>query len=194
MGTITATSYDSQFYACETEESLHMWMQHLNDVIILKYQDVDTKVLISQGLIADYRDFKIQIRNRREKIEDVNAREFKPVFKCDLWKLNQEGDPLNDEHWLRREMWIAKNGSLCYYSKKESRELQYFKPDDIRVVGLEKVTAKDSCKPHTFILQLPPVDGLEYAPAMFAAQTPEEEKTFLAYIKKFQKLSAERGD
>lgn len=64
---IVEAQYDSQFYACETEESLHMWMQHLNDVIILKYQDVDTKVLISQGLIEDYRDFKIQIRNRREK-------------------------------------------------------------------------------------------------------------------------------
>lgn len=191
---VSDAPYDSQFYACESEKDLSQWMKVLNDVIGLKYQDVDTKVLISKGLIDDYRDFKIHIRNRREKIDDVNAREFKPVFKCDLWKLNQEGDPMNEDHWLKREMWIAKNGSLCYFSKKENRELQYFKPDDIRVVGLEKVTAKESCKPHTFILQLPPVDGLEYAPAMFAAQTPEEEKTFLAYIKKFQKLSAERGD
>jgi len=113
------------------------------------------------------------------------------VFKLDLWKLSQEGDPMDEKAWLKREMWIAKNGSLCYFSKKENRSLQYFKPDDVRVVTMEKVPENESCKKNTFILQLPPVDGLEYAPAMFASENLDEEKTLLAYIRKFQKVAAE---
>ena len=34
---------------------------------------------VNWAVIEDYRDFKIMIRNRREKIDDPSSREFKPV-------------------------------------------------------------------------------------------------------------------
>jgi hypothetical protein len=46
-----------------------------------------------------------------------------PVFKGTLWKLNQDGDPANDLHWLRRDMWITADGKLCYYSIKANRRV-----------------------------------------------------------------------
>ncbi len=102
-------------------------------MISMKYQDMDTTLLVSRGLIEDYRNFKIQIRNRREKIDPQKA-EFQSVFKRELWKLNQEGDVMNPDHWLKREMWLARNGAFCYYSKKEEKELQYYKSEDIKYV------------------------------------------------------------
>mmetsp|Transcript_11962 Transcript_11962/g.21913 ORF Transcript_11962/g.21913 Transcript_11962/m.21913 type:complete len:682 (+) Transcript_11962:128-2173(+) len=46
-----------------------------------------------------------------------------PLHKGTLWKLNQGGDANNKEHWIKRDMWIAHNHSLCYYSKKENKRL-----------------------------------------------------------------------
>ena len=31
---------------------------------------------------------------------------------------------------------IAKNGAFCYYSRKEDRDLQYYKADDVRIIIL----------------------------------------------------------
>lgn len=153
----------------------------------MRFQDVDTNVLISKGLIEDYRNFKIQIRNRREKIEE-GERGFKPAYKCELFKLNQEGDPLNPEHWLRREMWIAKNGAFCYYSKKEERELQYYKSEDTRYVQCQILEADATCQDFAFSLTLPACDGLEYAPGVFSATNEQDMVNFIHTIKKFQKI------
>ena len=53
-------------------------------------------------------------------------------------------------------MWIAKNGAFCYYSKKEEREVQYYKAEDIKnvTVGRLAVAKGETCKEHTFTLTL----------------------------------------
>ena len=129
---------------------------------------------------------KIQIRNRRAEIAEGKQREFAPVFKCELWKLNQEGDSLNEDHWLKREMWIAKNGAFCYFSKKENRELQYYTASDVRHVRTEVVQQNQSCKANAFQMTLPPTDGLEYAPGVFAATSEQDMHDFLRALKKFK--------
>lgn len=146
--------------------------------------------------ILEYRQgFKhlIQIRNRRVKIEKsaATASTYQPVFKRPLWKLNQEGDVLNPEHWLLREMWLAKNGSLCYFSKKEAKELQYYTAEDIKHVLLRELHyPNEACREFAFELKLKPPEGedsaIEFAPAVFAAESEEVRKTFLGCIKKFQ--------
>merc|ERR1719310_237241 len=40
-----------------------------------------------------------------------------------LWKLNTGKDPRDEKEWLQRDMWIADNGSLCYFSQKENKRL-----------------------------------------------------------------------
>lgn len=46
-----------------------------------------------------------------------------PLFKGTLWKLNTDGNPQDPTHWLKRDMWLAANGSLCYFSHKENKRL-----------------------------------------------------------------------
>jgi len=188
---LNGTPTEIQMYAAENEEQRKAWVAMLNNVISMKYQNLDTRVLISKGLIEDYRNFKIQIRNRREKIDPEKA-EFQSVFKRELWKLNQEGDIMNPEHWLKREMWLAKNGAFCYFSKKEDKELQYYKSEDIKSVICAELPEGESCKPFTFTLTLKPTDGLEYAPGVFAADNEETMRTFLGCIKKFQSRSRQK--
>merc|ERR1711924_32162 len=38
------------------------------------------------------------------------------IFRGELWKLNDGADPKDKTQWLRRDMWIDVNGSLCYFS------------------------------------------------------------------------------
>lgn len=55
----------------------------------------------------------------RPKDEDNKA----PLFKSTLFKLDTDGDVKNAVHWRKRDMWIAANGSLCYFSQKEHTRL-----------------------------------------------------------------------
>ena len=66
--------------------------------------------------------------------------------------------------------------------------MQYYKPEDIRLVVVNTGQQSDinSCKEHTFTLTLPPCDGLEYAPGVFAALSEEEKSKFIDAVKKFQ--------
>ena len=85
-------------------------------------------------------------------------------------------------------MWLAKNGAFCYESKKEKRELMYFRPEDIRYVRYRKMDVRESCRPHSFELTLRPVDGIEYVPGVFAAENDEVLQIFLGCIEKYQKF------
>merc|ERR1712079_292498 len=46
-----------------------------------------------------------------------------PLHKGVLFKLNSNGDAMKDDHWIRRDMWITQNHSLCYFSQKETKKL-----------------------------------------------------------------------
>ncbi|CAD7967312.1 unnamed protein product [Amoebophrya sp. A25] len=177
---------DLQMYACESEESRKGWLKVFRQVQDRAFEHLDTRVMVSQGLIQDFRNFKIQIRNRRGKIDPANET-FQSVFRRELWKLNQGGDIQNPDDWLRREMWLAKNGAFCYFSKKENKELQYYTNEDIKSVVCQEVPyPSESCRAHTFTMTLRPADGLEFAPGVFAADSSEIMKTFLGCVRKFQ--------
>ncbi|CAD7967310.1 unnamed protein product [Amoebophrya sp. A25] len=184
------TVHELQYYAAESAGELEKWLSMLNKVVEQpdKYANLDTKMLVSAGLIQDFRDYKMLIRNRREKI-DRSSHQYQPVFEKELWKLNSDGDPLHEDDWTFRNMWLAKNGAFCYFSKKENKELMYYRPDDIRHVRYRKLHyPTESCRPFSFELTLRPSEGMEYAPGVFAAGDEGVMMIILGCIEKYQKI------
>merc|ERR1712039_13535 len=132
--------------------------------------------------------FRLNIRNRRLKVDkEIAGDKFEPVFKATLWKVKADGDRMIDDHWFEREMWIAKNGSLVYWSKKEDRELVYYTADDIARASLAELAAAQSLRPWSFQVKLPAANDVEFAPGEFAAESEDMRKTWIAEFKKFQK-------
>lgn len=99
------------------------------------------------------------------------------------------GDPLQDSQWTFRNMWLAKNGALCYFSKKENKELMYYRPEDIRQVSYRRLSyPSECCRPYAFELCLKPSEGVEYAPGVFAATDENVMHIILGCIEKYQKI------
>ncbi|CAJ1455094.1 unnamed protein product [Effrenium voratum] len=136
---------------------------------------------------AEIKQFRLNVKNRRIKVGEDKKDQFAPVFKAKLWKVKAEGDRKKEVDWFEREMWIAKNGSLVYWSKKEDRELVYYTSDDIAKAKITLIPNDDSCKPWTFQVQLPPSGEVEFASGEFAA---ESEAMRDCWIEEFEKLQS----
>jgi hypothetical protein len=87
---------------------------------------------------------------------------FAPLFKAKLWKLKADGDRKNPEDWFEREMWIAKNGSMVYYSPKEDRELVYYTSADVARATVTAINDGETCRTFVFQVQLPPAGAIIY--------------------------------
>lgn len=55
---VEGATFETQYYAAQTEAERDEWMKKLDDVITMRCQDVQT-VVISKGLLKDYRDFQV---------------------------------------------------------------------------------------------------------------------------------------
>merc|ERR1712139_59160 len=102
------------------------------------------------------------------KVEAGAEQMFEAVFKDTLWKVKAGGDCMREADWFKREMWLARNGSLVYWSPKDQRELVYYTSEDIRRGNVERIPQEKSFKPWTFQIHLPPNEGMEFAPGEFA--------------------------
>merc|ERR1740123_3005045 len=60
-----------------------------------------------------------------------------PVDKGTVWKLNTDGNPNDHNHWIKRDMWLAQNRSLCYYSVKENKRLVLIDGEKLRDATIE---------------------------------------------------------
>jgi len=190
-----ATQMQPLYFAAENQADLNTWANIIGKVIANpdKYTNLDTKLMVSAGLLEDFRNFKIQVRNRREKIDRTTHLQYQPVFERELWKLNSDGNTMEEKDWTLRKMWLAKNGAFCYFSVKENKELMYYRPDDIRYVKYRKLSDSESCKKHAFELTLKAADGVEYAPGVFAAESEEVMSIFLGCIEKYQRIKGKSG-
>merc|ERR1719254_339203 len=95
---------------------------------------------LGKKLADNAEKFRLNIKNRRLKIDHLSSGHmFEPAFKAVLWKVKAEGDRMKEEDWFEREMWIAKNGSLVYWSKKEDRELVYYTGHDISLATFIRI-------------------------------------------------------
>jgi len=167
-------------FACETPEEYKAWTVKMKSSIRM---DMPTMQLGND--MHDLRKFIITVRNRRVKVEEGQEQQFAPVFKAKLWKLKADTDRTSKDNWFEREMWIAKNGSLVYYSVKEERELVYYSPADLLRATYTKLDAKGTALPFPFTVNLPRSGDVEYAPADFACGTDAEREKWLTEFKKF---------
>jgi hypothetical protein len=128
----------------------------------------------------------IQVSNNlRENVGADADGEFEPVFKAPLWKLKaNSGDRMDHDHWWLREMWIARNGSLVYFSKKDNKNLVYLTAQDIADATIRLLDADESPKPWSFSVQLAAPDETEDAPppADFAAETADLRKKWVQQL------------
>jgi len=163
--------------ACDLKEEAEDWVQKLK-----KIARMDLPTMHLGDDVAELRQFVISVKNRRITLrpEDIENEENQPVFKEMLWKLRADGDKRKEEDWRERETWISNNGSLIYTSKKEGRDLVYYTGEDLAKATCNVVPASESCKPFSFQVILPVVDGCEFAPADFAANSAESRTKWMA--------------
>eukprot|EP00747_Dinoflagellata_sp_TGD_P100993 gnl/TRDRNA2_/TRDRNA2_168212_c0_seq4.p1 gnl/TRDRNA2_/TRDRNA2_168212_c0~~gnl/TRDRNA2_/TRDRNA2_168212_c0_seq4.p1 ORF type:complete len:701 (+),score=150.23 gnl/TRDRNA2_/TRDRNA2_168212_c0_seq4:87-2105(+) len=174
---------ETVFFAAESQDDYATWTKKL-----LSHTRLDMPTIhLGEDMAEDLKIFMVNVKNRRMKVGDNSAHDFDPVFKAKLWKVKGEGDRMKAEDWFEREMWISKNGSLVYYSKKEERELVYYTQADLSRAVIEKVPDNQSCKKFTFLVKLPPSEGVEFAPGEFAASTQGEQDDWL---REFQAVTA----
>jgi serine/threonine protein kinase len=171
---------ETAIFACENAEEYKAWTTRIKGAVRM---DIPTMKLGND--IHDLRKFIITVKNRRQKVDDDNKEAFVPVYKDKLWKLKAEGDKKKEEDWFEREMWLSRNGSLVYYSKKEERDLVYYTSADLLRATYTKVPQKDSFKPYTFLVNLPKSGEVEFAPGEFAAETSELRERWIMEFKKF---------
>lgn len=83
-------------------------------------------------------------------------------------------------------MWVAKNGSLVYWSKKEDRELVYYTHEDIHKAAFTLIANEDSYIPWAFQVNLPPSGEVQFAPGEFAAETEAMRDCWIEEFRKIQ--------
>jgi len=171
-------------FACDAESEWKAWQKAITSVATLEIDAGSMRV--DAGFIKDLRAFKMTVKNRRKAIADNEKAKFEPAFKAMLWKVKQDGDRTKEPDWFEREMWIAKNGSLVYYSKKEEKNLVYYTPEDLARASIKKIPDADSFKPFTFQVCLATHDGIEFTPGEFAAVSAEGQQI---WIQEFGKLA-----
>merc|ERR1712187_64947 len=107
-----------------------------------------------------------------------------------LWNLVAGGDILEEADWRKREMWVAQNGSLVYWSVKDFTELVYYTASDIATASIEQVASDDCVRQWAFTVTPSSEDainaGLPAAgPGVFAAETEELRARWLQAFQKF---------
>jgi hypothetical protein len=172
----------SIFLATEEESEYNLWTDKL-----AKTGKMDMIVTMKLGskMAEEIQAFKLNVSNRRLHLDEDTKDQFEPIFKGNLWKLKTEGDRMKMDDWFEREMWIAKNGSMVYYSPKDSRELVYYTSADVSRATITALPEGDTCRTFSFQVQLPPVNGVEFAPGVFSCASDNLRKQWIAEFGKF---------
>jgi serine/threonine protein kinase len=182
--------FESVYFAAEDDECQKKWIDTLINVATTLEWDEPQTVVATTNFVQELRQFKLTVRNRRASMAG-QVDPFLPCFKAMLWKLKQDGDVKQADHWFQREMWVSKNGSLCYYSKKQEKNLIYYNHGDLEACTLRELPAGSCALEHAFEVKLKAVDGCDFEPGVFATDTPELRET---WMKELAKLSVKAND
>jgi len=183
----TADKEPAMYFACESAEDFIKWKNLLSRAV---YMDgFNMTMRLGANMKNDLDRFMLTVKNRRIVVGESNKADFEPSFKGKLWKLKAEGDRMKEEDWFEREMWIAKNGSLVYWSKKEERDLVYYTSDDIRKAKFKELDNNMSIRPWPFQIQLQASQDIEFTPGEFAALSEDMRTKWIEEFKSLQSSS-----
>ncbi|CAE7677317.1 Pak4 [Symbiodinium sp. CCMP2456] len=174
----------SMCFSAESEQEYQKWRSLLSQASNLEGA---MQTIRLGGAVADeLKQFRLAVKNRRMKVGEDTKDQFAPIFKAKLWKVKAEGDRKKVDDWFEREMWIAKNGSLVYWSKKEDRELVYYTANDIAQAKFVLIDNEDTFHPWAFQVQLASSGGIEFAPGEFAAESEASRDRWISELAQFK--------
>jgi hypothetical protein len=174
-------------FGCTNREESDAWYEYLG---LVSKMDIMPTMRLGASIVSDLKAFRCEVKNRRMKIEDDHEHLFEPVFKQQLWKVKAAGDLTSADDWFKRETWLSRNGSLVYWSVREQRELVYYTSADIRRANIVKFEStadpSKSFRQWSFLVMLPPINGMEIAPGQFAADTEEMQEKWIQELSKLK--------
>merc|ERR1712232_893349 len=163
-------------FAAESPDEYSKWM----NTLIQMATPHAMSMRLGPALAKDLQEFKLLRRNRRIKVEDDGTGHR---FEGKLWKLKVDGSAMEPKDWFQRDMWLAKDGSLVYHSEREKSDLVYYTPADIISAKIEPMADSESCKPFTFKVVFPAIDGMEIPPGILAAETLRAREGWMAALR-----------
>jgi hypothetical protein len=181
------TPHQSLYFASESEEMRAKWMEVWDQV----KNDAIKTMRFGATMATDLRRYRLKVRNRRKALDEktISADGYKPRFKGFLWKLKTDGDADVEGDWVKREMWLSKNGSLVYLSAREERELVYYTATDVAHATSTAVSDTCSaCPPGSwrFRVRLAPLGDMDLQPGEFAAESKERREAWLKEFERFR--------
>jgi len=121
---------------------------------------------------------EFQARNRRMAIAPSDVDMYEPAFKTKLWRVVRAGFRMHADDWLLREMWISKNGCLCYRSKTTGESLVYWTNEDLAKAEIQPIDDSDTCRPYSFGIQPP-----GFQRSVFAASSAEMREVWMQHLR-----------
>jgi len=85
---------------------------------------------------------------------------------------------MHADDWLLREMWISKNGCLCYRSKTTGESLVYWTNEDLAKAEIQPIDDSDTCRPYSFGIQPP-----GFQRSVFAASSAEMREVWMQHLR-----------
>lgn len=186
-------AHDETVLATESAAEYDAWISAIERV---KVEALRT-MRLGPDMAQDLRNHRLAVKNRRLKVDKGSSSEedFAPVFQAKLWKMKADGDRLNPKDWFERDMWLSRNGSLVYYSKREDRELVYYTHSDVASAVVSCIPDAESCKPWAFSVQLASAsDGMVFTPGDFAAESEEMRDSWMGEFQKIAAMTRAEGD
>lgn len=184
LSTISEPHLDAEMQQAEPS-----FLEMLTNMLLVPKKDKRSPVIsclehqyIKSGIVSCHsRRSEVNVRRRVRPPVDENISE-PPAHAGLVWKLNHEGDPLRSDHWLQRDMWLARDGSLCYFSKKENRGLVLLDAGRVMNSTVHRLDS-DSVQPHAF----------QILSEVFEATTlaAESDEQLQSWMKKLKAVSSE---
>lgn len=163
--------------AATTANEMAQWKERLSAV-----ETVGTMHL-GPGFHKDVKTLQLAVTNRRLRVQGTTKNSFTAVFRAPLWKVKSGGDAGVEGDWMERDMWLAKNGNLVYWSVKEDVEMIYYTAHDLVNAHVRLLPAGEAAKTWVFSMELhSTVEGVEFKPTVFAAETEELRDQWVSQI------------